>query len=70
MDESAQRIGRRRLRLSLVGTKHALEGVHGSEDNFGKLCAVPLTDLPREDIFQFVSDLAQLLETTGSRIAL
>jgi hypothetical protein len=37
MDESAQRIGRRRLSLPLVGTKHALEGVHGSEDNFGKL---------------------------------
>jgi hypothetical protein len=52
--------------LPLVRAKHALKGVHRSEHNFGELCAVRLGDLPREHIFQFMSDLAQLLKTTGS----
>ena len=56
--------------MLLVRAEHALEGVHGSEHNFGKLCAVRLADLPGENILQFVSDLAQLLEAAGSRIAL
>jgi hypothetical protein len=70
VDESAQSIRGRRLGLLLVRAEHALEGIDGSEDDFGKLCAVRLTDLPRQNVFEFVSNLAQLLEAASSRITL
>src|SRR5579863_526521 len=70
LNQGAQRIGRRRLVIFLIGREHALKGIDGGENNFREPSAVGLANLKRQNVFQLVSNFAELLKTARSRIAL
>ena len=69
-NQTAQLFERRELLPSLVRGEHGLEGIGSRENDFGESGAVLLRHLRREDIFEFVSEFAELVKAAGSRITL
>lgn len=70
MNQPVQRIQRRKLFVALVGSQHRFERIGSRENDLGKSRAVFLRHLWRKNVFQLVSEFAQLVESAGRRIAL
>jgi len=56
--------------ILLIRGEHAFEGVHGGEHHLGKSRAVGLPNLQRENVFEFMRDFTELLETASRGITL
>src|ERR1700746_3984068 len=70
LNQSAQGGGSRRLNILLIGAEHAFERIDGREDDLGKLLAVRMSDLRRENVFEFVRNFTEFRKTAGSGISL
>src|SRR5579859_995840 len=69
-DQAVQRLQGWKLLSALVRGEHGFEGIGSGEHHLCEPRAVFLGYLGRQNVFQFMSKLAQLLKHTGSRVAL
>jgi hypothetical protein len=58
-----------RFDAPLKSGEHRFKGIGGGENDFGKFAGMVAADLRRKNIFQFVSEFAELVETAGCGIA-
>src|SRR5690349_14294290 len=70
LDHGMKRVQRRQLGTFLIRRQHGAETVGGREYEFRQIPAMRFCNLRSEYVFEFVRQLAELVKSTGCRIAL